>query len=161
MADPSSRSGRDAASEHAEHTADVTRTDRPSPARLADRAGTEPSGRRALVAVVDPATLRLCREILVGSGFAVAAVDAGIAAVVAAREDRPDLILMDLQLRDVSGREAIGWLRSNPALEATPIIFLTTSAEDEAGLAVIRPGRSLRKPVSPGAMRRSIEEFFK
>jgi CheY-like chemotaxis protein len=37
----------------------------------------------------------------------VDAVDSGVAAVMAARENKPDLILMDLQLRDVAGREAI------------------------------------------------------
>jgi len=43
-------------------------------------------------------------------------VDTDIAAVVAAREELPDLILLDIQLRDVPGHEAIKWLRSTAAL---------------------------------------------
>jgi CheY-like chemotaxis protein len=83
---------------------------------------------------------------------------AGIAAVVAARESPPDLALVDVQLRDVPGREAIGWLRSNPALQSTPIIVLTTNAEDDVVLA--RPYASLPKPVSPAAIRRTIREVL-
>src|SRR5476651_252349 len=65
------------------------------------------SRRRALVVEAEPTTLRLCRDALESSGFVVDAVDSGIAAVVAAREALPDVIVMDLQLRDVPGREAI------------------------------------------------------
>jgi len=119
------------------------------------------SRRRALVVEAEPTTLRLCRDALESSGFVVDAVDSGIAAVVAAREALPDLIVMDLQLRDVPGREAISWLRSNPALRSTPIIVLTTNAEDDAGLAATRPGASLRKPVSPGTIQRTIREVLK
>lgn len=75
----------------------------PSPATSSQH-----SRRHALVAEADPAMLRLYREVLESSGFVVEAADSGIAAVVAAREGRPDLILVALQLRDVSGREAIG-----------------------------------------------------
>jgi two-component system, cell cycle response regulator DivK len=94
---------------------------------------------RALVVGADSATLQLCRDALESSGFAADAVDSGIAAVVAARESPPDLVLVDVQLRDVPGREAIGWLRSNPALQSTPIIALTTNAEDDAVPTVARP----------------------
>jgi two-component system, cell cycle response regulator DivK len=118
-------------------------------------------GRRVLVVESEPATLQMCRSVLEGSGFVVDAVDSGIAAVVAAREELPDVILMDLQLRDVPGREAIGWLRSNPALKSTPIIVLTDYAEDEAELAATRPGASLRKPLSPAMIRRMIREVLK
>ncbi len=118
-------------------------------------------GQRALVAVVDPATVRRCRDVLEGCGFVVVAVDAGIAALVAARNGPPDVIFMDLQLRDAPGREAIGWLRSNPALQSTPIILLTGSADDEVDLTAIGPAAFLRKPVSPGMIQRSIHEVLK
>jgi CheY-like chemotaxis protein len=119
------------------------------------------SGRRALVVETDPVTLRLCRDVLESSGFVVDAVDSGIAAVVAAREELPDLILMDLQLRDVPGGEAIGWLRSNPALRSTPIIVLTANVGDDADLVAALPGASMRKPLSPAAIRRTIREVLK
>jgi len=119
------------------------------------------SQRRALVVEAEPATLRQCRDVLESCGFLVDAVDTGLAALVAARAGLPDLILLDLQLRDVPGREAIEWLRSNPALRSTPIIVLNTSADDEANLAGILPGAMLRKQASSAALRRSIQELLK
>jgi CheY-like chemotaxis protein len=116
--------------------------------------------RRALVVGADATTLQLCRDALENSGFAADAVDSGIAAVVAARESPPDLVLVDVQLRDVPGREAIGWLRSNPALQSTPIVALTTNAEYDVVPTVVRPYASLPKPVSPAAIRRTIREVL-
>lgn len=112
--------------------------------------------RRALVVAADTATHRLCRLALELSGLVVDSVDSGMAAVMSARETSPDLIVMDQELRDVSGREVIGWLRSNPALRATPVIVLTTGVDGEAGLAGIGPSALLRKPLSPLAIRRAI-----
>ena len=106
------------------------------------------------------ATLQLCRDALESSGFAADAVDSGIAAVVAARQSPPDLVLVDVQLRDVPGREAIGWLRSNPALRSTPMIVLATNAEDDVVPTVVRRYASLPKPVSPAAIRRTIREVL-
>jgi two-component system, cell cycle response regulator DivK len=116
--------------------------------------------RRALVAETDPAALRTCSAALAASGFAVDAVDTGIDAVIAARRHRPDVILVDLQLRDVPGREAVDWLRSNPALAATPIILLVTSAAEDAKTNGIHPTAVLRKPLSPIAIRRAIGALF-
>ena len=108
----------------------------------------------------DSETLQLCRDALESSGFVADAVDSGIAAVVAARASPPDLVLVDVQLRDVPGCEAIGWLRSNPSLQSTPIIVLTTNAEDDVVSDFARTYASLPKPVSPAAIRRTIREVL-
>jgi CheY-like chemotaxis protein len=118
-------------------------------------------GRRALVAATDPATLRRCRDILEGFGLTVTAVDSGIGAVVAARDSLPDLILIDGQLRDVPGREAIRWLRSNPELVSIPIIVLSMNAKDDAIPAVAPSDLLLRRPVPPETLRRMIREVLK
>lgn len=156
MEERRARSRRCLAAGRAERTTEATTANPPPPPKPAKR-----SGWRALVVETDPATLRICRDVLESSGFVVEATDSGIAAVVAAREALPDLIFVDLQLRDVSGPEAIGWLRSNPALESTPIIVLTTNAEDDAHLAAARPSASLRKPVSAAGIRRTIAQALK
>jgi DNA-binding response OmpR family regulator len=112
--------------------------------------------RRALVVGADSATLQLCRDALESSGFAADAVDSGIAAG-RCRAREPS---RSVQLRDVPGREAIGWLRSNLALQSTPIIVLATNAEDDVVPTLARPYASLRKPVSPAAIRRTIREVL-
>jgi two-component system phosphate regulon response regulator PhoB len=112
--------------------------------------------RRALVVAADTLTQRMCRTALETSGLAVYGVDSGMAALMSAREFPPSLIVVDQQLRDVSGNEAIGWLRANSALRTTPIIALTTNAGGDDTVAAAAPAAALRKPLSPLAIRRAI-----
>ena len=119
------------------------------------------STRRALFVGADRATVGLGRKGLESLGFVVDAAESGIAALVTAREWLPDLIFMDRQLRDVAAREAIGWLRTNPALRSTPIIVLIMGGEDEVDMATIGPGTSLRKPVSPAVLGHTIRRLLK
>jgi CheY-like chemotaxis protein len=123
------------------------------------RADAVPEPRRALLAIAEPASERLCRETLRTAGFAVESVDSGIGAVTAVRERPPQLVIVDMQLRDVPGREAIGWLRSNPALGSAPVILLVGAEEDGAGLSP-RPGVCLRKPLSRLAIERACLELL-
>jgi CheY-like chemotaxis protein len=113
--------------------------------------------RRALLVGPD-AVILACRTTLEGADFAVDQEDSGMGAVMSARAARPDLIVIDQQLRDVTGDEAIRWLRSNPELAATPIIVLTAGAADDKTAAACAHCSALRKPFSPDAMRRAIRD---
>src|SRR5215475_4913504 len=123
-------------------------------------AGPADSARRALLAIAEPASERLCRETLRKAGFIVDSVDAGIGALTAVRERLPQLIIVDMQLRDVPGREAIGWLRSDAALRSASVILLGGAEEDRAA-AVPQPGVFLRKPLSRLAIERACQELLK
>ena len=80
--------------------------------------------------------------------------------MVAVRERPPQIIFVDLQLRDVPGREAIGWLRSNPALQSTPIIIIAGGNKGERIPPPPQPGAILRKPASPEAIRRTTRQVL-
>lgn len=109
--------------------------------------------RRALVVATDAVALGAFRAGL-EAGWDVEIVDSGVAAVIAARRNPPAVIFIDLQLRDVPGGQAVGWLRSNPALGAVPIVLIASGTEDDAEIASIHPAALLRKPVSRGAVER-------
>jgi DNA-binding response OmpR family regulator len=113
---------------------------------------------RALVAIPEQGQGQLCREILEASGFLVEMVDSGVSTLVAALERTPQLIFMDLQLRDVPAREAVGWLRSNLNIQAIPVIILAGATDEIDLLATLAPGVILRKPLSPEAIRRAIQD---
>ena len=106
------------------------------------------AGRRALVVETDPDTRRLARQVLERVGFIVDAVDNGVEAVSTARVTLPELILLDLQLRDVQGAEVLRWLRANPALKLAPVIAISTSRGDLPELRDARVSAVLRKPLS-------------
>ena len=74
---------------------------------------------------------RLLRKVLQVSGYRVAEVETGRDAVVAAREQVPDLILLDYQLPDIDGIEVFRLIRADPAIKRMPIVAVTASAMPE------------------------------
>jgi two-component system, OmpR family, response regulator len=96
-------------------------------------------GDRALVLVVDdePNILELLSAALRLSGFAVTAADCGAAAVACAREQRPDIVVLDVMLPDLDGFTVAKTLRE--LYERVPVLFLTARdavADRIAGLTV-------------------------
>ena len=71
--------------------------------------------------------LKLVRDVLQVKGYAT--IEAGTAedGIVLARERRPDLILMDIQLPGMNGIAAIGVLRADPTTAAIPVVAVTAS----------------------------------
>ena len=71
--------------------------------------------------------LKLVRDILQVKGYAT--IEAGNAedGIVLARERKPDLVLMDIQLPGMNGIDAIGVLRADPATAAIPVVAVTAS----------------------------------
>jgi two-component system cell cycle response regulator DivK len=64
--------------------------------------------------------MKLFRDLLEAHGYRTIGTNNGIAALDLAREHRPDLILMDIQLPEVSGLEVTKWLKEDPELQAIP-----------------------------------------
>jgi CheY-like chemotaxis protein len=112
--------------------------------------------RRALIVEADPGTRKAFQGVLNRYGMVADMVDNGVAAVARARRKVPDVIIMDLQLRDSAGLEVIQWLRSNPALRSTPVIVLTTNAHDVSRSRSWTVDAVLVKPVSSEAMESAI-----
>lgn len=95
--------------------------------------------------------------------FIVQEENRGRRATVAAREFKPDLILLDVLMPDVDGGEVAALLRSDPKLKDIPIIFLTaTVSKRESGSVGARRGGLLfiGKPVSTEELIECIEKHF-
>ena len=86
------------------------------------------AGMKAMIVEDDFETSRLCRRSLEEHGLEVKEVNRGVAAIAVVRKERPDLILIGLQLRDVSGLEAVGWLKADPAFCLVPVVALSAGA---------------------------------
>jgi len=71
---------------------------------------------------------KLVRDVLTFKGYRLAEADNGEDGVRLARELRPDLILMDIQLPGINGITALGQIRQDPAIARTPVIAVTASA---------------------------------
>ena len=83
--------------------------------------------KRVLIVEDNEKNRRLARDILQHNGFeTIEAID-GEAGVAMARRDRPDLVLMDIQLPGIDGFEALRRLRDDPATALIPVIAVTAS----------------------------------
>src|SRR5713226_1268605 len=72
--------------------------------------------------------MKLFHDLLEAHGYQTVGTRNGIEALDLARKHRPDLILMDIQLPEVSGLEVTKWLKEDPDLQAIPVVAVTAFA---------------------------------
>jgi len=72
--------------------------------------------------------MKLFHDLLEAHGYDIIGTRNGIEALDLARRHRPDLILMDIQLPEVSGLEVTKWLKDDPELRSIPVVAVTAFA---------------------------------
>ncbi len=122
--------------------------------RSKKRGNSNPDSKKTRVLIIDsdPLMVTLLRDCLEGEkGFTVLAADGGIEGARAAIEHVPDLILLDVHLKDMSGLEVHERLCHDPATENIPIVyvssFLTLRAIEKA--SDMGAKGFIRKPFTP------------
>jgi two-component system cell cycle response regulator DivK len=103
---------------------------------------------------------RIVRDLLGNAGYEVVEAESGEEALTAVEAQRPDLILMDIQLPVMDGYEATRRIRSNPELKSVPIIAVTSYAlaGDEAKALAAGCSAYVTKPFSPRALLAKVQE---
>jgi DNA-binding response OmpR family regulator len=103
---------------------------------------------RVLVVDDEPRIVQLVRDYLERAGFAVSTARDGREALMRARQDRPDLILLDLGLPELDGLEVTRRLRRDSGV---PIIVLTARDEETDKVVGLELGADdyVTKPFSP------------
>lgn len=76
----------------------------------------------------NPQNMRLVRKILVHAGYEMIEAENGLNGLHVASNERPDLILLDVNLPDIDGLEVAGRLKSTPELASIPVIAVTANA---------------------------------
>lgn len=72
--------------------------------------------------------MKLFNDLLEAHGYATLQTRDGMEALRIARESRPDLILMDIQLPEISGLEVTKWLKEDDQLRHIPVVAVTAFA---------------------------------
>ncbi len=80
---------------------------------------------RILIAEDHPASLELMRYLLTASGYQVLIAADGAEALAIMREERPDLLICDLQMPKIDGYEVLRLVREDPGLRHIPVIAVT------------------------------------
>lgn len=94
--------------------------------------------------------LKLARDILNYVGYATREADNAEDGLALARAQRPDLVLMDVQLPGMNGLEALGRLRADPLTADIPVVALTAFAmkDDRDVLLAVGFDAYLEKPLN-------------
>jgi two-component system cell cycle response regulator DivK len=106
--------------------------------------------------------MKLFNDLLEAHGYITLQTKDGLEALRMAREHRPDLILMDIQLPEVSGLEVTRWLKDDEELRSIPVIAVTAFAM-KGDEQKIRDGGCeayIAKPISVAHFLRTVEQFL-
>ena len=85
-------------------------------------------GKTVLIVEDNELNMKLFRDLLEAHGYRTSGTSNGFEALELVRKLRPDLILMDIQLPEISGLEVTKWIKEDDELKSIPIIAVTAFA---------------------------------
>jgi two-component system cell cycle response regulator DivK len=117
------------------------------------------------VLLVDDTRLNreLAKDILDLQGYTIIEASNGREALDHARHDNPDIILLDIELPDMSGLEVVKVLKDDPRTEAIPVVAFTAHIEPGDQEEIIASGCAgyISKPFDVASFPQKIAEFLK
>ena len=118
--------------------------------------------KRVLIVEDNDLNMKLFNDLLEAHGYFTLRTNDGVEALRMARVHRPDLILMDIQLPEVSGLEVTKWLKEDAELRTIPVIAVTAFAMkgDEEKIRNGGCEAYIAKPISVAGFMRTIERFL-
>ena len=118
--------------------------------------------KRILVVEDSEDNRQIIRDLLSSVGYELIEAADGAEGVALAQKERPDLILMDIQLPEMDGYEATRRIRAIPELARVPIVAVTSYAlsGDEAKMREAGCDGYVAKPFSPRQLLAKVREFL-
>ena len=120
------------------------------------------AAKKVLIVEDNDLNMKLFNDLLEAHGYLTLQTKDGVEALRLARTHRPDLILMDIQLPEVSGLEVTKWLKEDDDLRTIPVIAVTAFAM-KGDEEKIRDGGCeayIAKPISVASFMRTVERFL-
>ena len=118
--------------------------------------------KRILIVEDQADNLRILHDLLSSAGYDIIIAENGQEALEVVPRERPDLILMDIQLPLLDGYEATRRIKADPTLRGIPIIVITSYAlsGDESKAKAAGCDAYVAKPFSPRALLAKVREFL-
>jgi CheY-like chemotaxis protein len=119
-------------------------------------------GGTVLVIEDNPVNRKLARNVLRSRGYRVLEADTGEEGIEIARRERPQLILMDLQLPGLDGMEATRRLKADPRTSAIPVVALSAHAHgvDEERARAAGCAGYIAKPIRLSRFPQQVRTFL-
>ncbi len=119
------------------------------------------SGQTVLIVEDNELNMKLFHDILAAHGYATIQTRNGLEALELARRHHPALILMDIQLPEISGLEVTKWLKEDDDLRHIPVVAITAFAMkgDEERIRSGGCEAYISKPISVGNFLDTVQRF--
>jgi two-component system cell cycle response regulator DivK len=126
------------------------------------RFGVRRSSKTVLIVEDNELNMKLFHDLLDAHGYATLQTRHGMEALRLAREYRPHLIIMDIQLPEVSGLEVTKWLKDDEELRSIPVVAVTAFAMkgDEERIRSGGCEAYISKPISIGGFIDTVRQFI-
>lgn len=118
--------------------------------------------KKVLIVEDNELNMKLFHDLLDANGYFILQTSDGMEALEIARKQHPDLILMDIQLPEVSGLEVTKWLKEDDELRKIPVVAVTAFAMkgDEEKIREGGCEAYISKPISIPTFLETIKRFL-
>lgn len=118
-------------------------------------------GKKILIVEDNDLNMKLFCDLLEANGYSTIQTRDGMSALDLARTNNPDLILMDIQLPEVSGLEVTKWLKEDEELKKIPVVAVTAFAMkgDEEKIREGGCEAYIAKPISVSYFLETVKKF--
>ena len=118
--------------------------------------------KKVLIVEDNELNMKLFHDLLDSQGYQILQTREGLQAMALARQHMPDLILMDIQLPEISGLEVTKWLKDDEELAHIPIIAVTAFAMKGDEERILQGGCEgyISKPISVPHFLETIARFI-
>ncbi|CAM5766914.1 response regulator [Labrys miyagiensis] len=118
--------------------------------------------KKVLIVEDNELNMKLFHDLLEAHGYDIVETRSGVDVMNLARQHRPDLILMDIQLPEVSGLEVTRWLKDDDDLKSIPVVAITAFAMkgDEERIRQGGCEAYLSKPISVAKFIETVRSFL-
>ena len=119
--------------------------------------------KKVLIVEDNELNMKLFHDLLDAHGYETLQTRDGIEALEIARTNRPDLILMDIQLPEVSGLEVTKWIKEDDNLRSIPVVAVTAFAmkDDEEKIREGGCEAYISKPISVTQFLETVQRFLR
>jgi two-component system, cell cycle response regulator DivK len=120
-------------------------------------------GKKILIVEDNISSMKLMRDLLMYWGFNIIEASDGQKGVDLAKSERPDLILMDVQMPVLDGLSAIRIIRQDKAINAIPIICVTSDGMRSSREKVLKAGGDdfISKPINIARLVEMVKNYLK
>jgi two-component system, cell cycle response regulator DivK len=118
--------------------------------------------RKVLIVEDNDLNMKLFNDLLEAHGYLTLQTKDGVEALRMARQHKPDLILMDIQLPEVSGLEVTKWIKEDDDLKSIPVVAVTAFAMkgDEERIREGGCEAYISKPISVSMFLATVRQFI-